>query len=152
MDKDLTATTALRFHFGEMALSSFWRALQVLLIGVGDENVKLWQKLTLFEILFHHSNIRLPNRLEKLLSLLVVTPRMHTIHHSSKAEELNANWSSGLTIWDWLHGTLKKDADPNSVVIGVPEKDQHDDLSFKEMILLPFMSKEQEKGCLPDER
>jgi sterol desaturase/sphingolipid hydroxylase (fatty acid hydroxylase superfamily) len=38
---------------------------------------------------------------------LIVTPRMHGIHHSTVREETDSNWSSGLTVWDWLHGTLR---------------------------------------------
>src|SRR5215204_2241217 len=36
-DLDLDATTALRFHFAELALSVPWRAAQILLIGVSPQ-------------------------------------------------------------------------------------------------------------------
>ena len=51
-DVDLTATTALRFHFAEMLLSVPWRAAQVLLLGIGPFTLSLWQKLALAEITF----------------------------------------------------------------------------------------------------
>jgi sterol desaturase/sphingolipid hydroxylase (fatty acid hydroxylase superfamily) len=57
-DLDLTATTALRFHALELALSAPWRAAQVVLIGVGPAGLQLWQRLTLASILFHHANLR----------------------------------------------------------------------------------------------
>jgi sterol desaturase/sphingolipid hydroxylase (fatty acid hydroxylase superfamily) len=61
----------------------------------------------MLSILFHHLNMRLPLDLEKRLNYLIVTPRMHGIHHSIIRAEEDSNWSSGLTLWDRLHGTLK---------------------------------------------
>jgi len=57
--------------------------------------------------MFHHANVRLPIAAERRLNRFVVTPRMHGIHHSIVREETDSNWSSGLTLWDWLHGTLR---------------------------------------------
>jgi sterol desaturase/sphingolipid hydroxylase (fatty acid hydroxylase superfamily) len=78
-DRHLTASTALRFHFLEMAASVPYRALQVRLLGVGPGALGLWQNLTLGAILFHHSNLRLPNELERVIGWVLATPRMHGI-------------------------------------------------------------------------
>lgn len=120
VDLDLSTTTALRFHFSEMVLSVPWRAAQVLLIGVRRPILKAWQTATLAEILFHHSNFRLSHPLERLIEYLVVTPRMHGIHHSTVREETESNWSSGLTLWDRLHGTLRLDVPQQALTIGTP--------------------------------
>src|SRR5690242_259553 len=61
-DRDLDASTALRFHFGEMILSVPWRAGQIAVIGATPLALSTWQALTLVAILFHHSNVRLPIR------------------------------------------------------------------------------------------
>src|SRR5947207_15556437 len=82
VDLDLDASTALRFHFAEMVLSVPWRATQVIVLGISPRALSLWQTLTLVEILFHHSNIELPIDTERWLSRLIVTPRLHGIHHS----------------------------------------------------------------------
>ncbi|HYG87877.1 MAG TPA: sterol desaturase family protein [Azospirillum sp.] len=135
-DRDLDASTALRFHFAEMALSVPWRAAQVLLIGVKPGDLRLWQTLTLLEILFHHSAVRLPVGLERRLVRLVVTPRMHGIHHSRELDEMGSNWSSGLTVWDRLHGTLRLDVPQERIVIGV-EGCEADDVTLGKMLVLP---------------
>jgi hypothetical protein len=70
-----------------------WRAGQVLLLGVGPRVLTLWQRLTLAEITFHHSNLRPPIAIESLLVRLIVMPRIHGIHHSVR-QETNSNWSS----------------------------------------------------------
>ncbi|MFP5384840.1 MAG: sterol desaturase family protein [Bacteriovoracia bacterium] len=138
-DLDLTASTAIRFHFMEMGLSSLWRAAQILVIGVTSTQLKIWQQLTLLEIIFHHSNLRIPISLERILCNFIVTPRMHAIHHSIIKEETNSNWSSGLTLWDWLHGTLKLNVPQETIVIGVPAYGLKRDLKFSSLIKKPFM-------------
>ena len=64
VDLDLDTSTALRFHFGELALSVPWRAAQVMIIGVSPMAYLIWQTLVFPSILFHHSNVELPISLE----------------------------------------------------------------------------------------
>ena len=135
-DRHLTASTALRFHFLEMAASVPYRALQVRLLGVGPGALALWQNLTLGAILFHHSNLRLPNELERMIGWVLATPHMHGIHHSADREERDSNWSSGLSLWDRLHGTLRLDPPQDQLRIGVPAVDQI--LSVPEALHLPL--------------
>src|ERR1051325_6150409 len=120
VDLDLDASTALRFHFGELLLAVPWRAVQVILIGVAPISYLVWQGFVFFSILFHHSNVALPFKLERWLVRVVVTPRMHGIHHSIVRGETDSNWSSGLTVWDWLHGTLRLNVPQQEITIGVP--------------------------------
>jgi sterol desaturase/sphingolipid hydroxylase (fatty acid hydroxylase superfamily) len=138
VDLDLDASTAIRFHFGEMALSVPWRAAQVLVLGVSPRALALWQKLTLIEILFHHSNLELPLEVERWLCCFVVTPRMHGIHHSIVEEEINSNWSSGLTLWDFLHGTLRLDVPQDEIIIGVPAYRKPEELTLPNLLAMPF--------------
>ena len=138
VDRDLDASNALRFHFGEMVISVAWRAGQILVIGVSPRALSIWQTLLLVEILFHHSNVRLPLGFERVLVRFVVTPRMHGIHHSSVHDEIDSNWSSGLTIWDRLHGTLRLDVPQSKIAIGVPAYSNPDDLTLGSVLALPF--------------
>src|SRR6202163_1812913 len=82
IDLDLDTSTAVRFHFGELALSTPWRVAQVVLIGTSPLALSIWQTGLLMSILFHHSNVELPLAVERRLSRVFVTPRMHGIHHS----------------------------------------------------------------------
>jgi sterol desaturase/sphingolipid hydroxylase (fatty acid hydroxylase superfamily) len=141
-DLDLDASTALRFHFGEMLLSVPWRAAQIVAIGVVPRALSIWYALMLPAILFHHANLRLPPRVERWLCLFLVTPRLHGVHHSTRAHEVSSNWSSGLTVWDWLHGTLRWDA-PRRVPrqpaeIGVPELRRAEQVTLGPLVRMPF--------------
>ena len=137
-DRDLDASTALRFHFGEMALSVPYRMLQVLVIGPDPLSLSLWQALLLPAILFHHSNMRLPLEVERLLVRVIVTPRMHGIHHSTYENETNSNWSSLLSAWDYLHGTIRLDVPQDEVTIGVPAYGDPREVTIGRMLMLPF--------------
>jgi sterol desaturase/sphingolipid hydroxylase (fatty acid hydroxylase superfamily) len=139
-DLDLDASTALRFHFSELVVSTAWRAGQVALIGVSPAAYSSWQKLLMFSILFHHSNVELPIALERRLSWIIVTPRLHGIHHSIIRDETDSNWSSGLTLWDWLHGTLKLNVPQQAITIGVPAYRESEEVSLPKIIAMPFVS------------
>jgi sterol desaturase/sphingolipid hydroxylase (fatty acid hydroxylase superfamily) len=121
LDRDLDVSTALRFHFGEMLLSVPWRAAQIALTGVSRLPLSIWQTLTVLAVMFHHSNARLPLRFERALSYLVMTPRMHGIHHSIVDSERNSNWSTIFSFPDYLHGTRRFDVPQEAITIGVPE-------------------------------
>lgn len=136
-DLDLTASTAIRFHFGEMAVSVIFRAGQILAIGVSPQALQVWQTLLMMSVFFHHSNLRLPKRFEEKLELFIVTPRLHGIHHSVEEPEMNSNWSSGLTVWDFLHGTFRRDVPQNEIVIGLKEIK---DVRLIKMLFTPFQT------------
>lgn len=137
-DLDLTASTALRFHFGELMLGVPFQAAQVALIGVGPATYSTWQALFLLTILFHHSDWKLPLAVERALSRFLVTPRMHGIHHSDCKEEADSNWSSGLNLWDRLHGSLRLNVPQEEIVIGVPAYRDPVDVEFTRLLRLPF--------------
>ena len=138
VDRDMDASTALRFHFGELGMSVGWRALQIVAIGADPLSVFIYQALLFTSILFHHSNTRLPLAFERALVRLIVTPRMHGIHHSDYENETNTNWSSLLSLWDYLHGTINLDVPQQSITIGVPAFDDPKKVTLGEILRMPF--------------
>jgi len=138
VDLDLDASTALRFHAGELALSVPWRLAQIVAIGVDPATLIAWQSLTLASILFHHSNTLLPARVERLLQRVIVTPQMHAIHHSIDDRQRDTNFSSGLTVWDRLHGTFRVDAAADEIAIGVPGYLQRARVTIRRALALPW--------------
>jgi sterol desaturase/sphingolipid hydroxylase (fatty acid hydroxylase superfamily) len=138
VDLDLDASTAIRFHFGELVISVLWRSAQILVIGVSPGALSAWQMFLFPSILFHHSNLRLSKNLEKTLQNFIVTPRLHGIHHSIIHEETNSNWSSGLTVWDKIHGTFRNDVPQDEIIIGVPAYQNPDEIILSKILPLPF--------------
>jgi sterol desaturase/sphingolipid hydroxylase (fatty acid hydroxylase superfamily) len=136
IDRDLDVFTALRFHFGEMGLAAFFRAAQVRILGVDADALVWWQRMLLVSILFHHSNLRLPENIERELVRFIVTPRMHGIHHSQIEAETNTNWASLFSWWDRLHGTFLYDVP--QPVIGAPGWDDSDEPGLGSLLTIPF--------------
>jgi sterol desaturase/sphingolipid hydroxylase (fatty acid hydroxylase superfamily) len=143
VDLDLDASTAFRFHAGELTIATAWRVGQVTLIGLSPMAHSVWQPCLMVSILFHHSNVRLPIAVERKLNRVIVTPRMHGIHHSIVKEETNSNWSSGLTVWDWLHGTLRLNVPQNEVTIGVPAYRNPKEVELVDVVKMPFVAQRQ---------
>ncbi len=137
-DLEMDASTALRFHFGEIVISVAWRAAQVFGLGIRPGALTAWQAFLMLSILFHHSNLRLPLAFERRLARIVMTPRLHGIHHSSRPGEGECNWSSGLTVWDWLHGTLRGDVRQGSIPLGVREYRDPRELRLPDVLAQPF--------------
>jgi sterol desaturase/sphingolipid hydroxylase (fatty acid hydroxylase superfamily) len=120
LDPDLDLSTALRFHFGEIAFSAAFRAAQVAVLGLGPGIFWAYEACFQANTLFHHSNVRLPIALERLLARLLVTPRMHGIHHSQVEAEAMSNYGVLLPWWDRLHRTLRLNVPQRLIAIGVP--------------------------------
>jgi sterol desaturase/sphingolipid hydroxylase (fatty acid hydroxylase superfamily) len=139
VDRDMDTSTALRFHFGELGMSILFRAAQIVAIGATPLAVAVWQVLLFASILFHHSNTRLPLGLERVLVRFVVTPRMHGIHHSDYRNETDTNWSSLLSVWDYLHGTIRLNVPQDSIEIGVPAFQSPDRVTLGRILAMPFV-------------
>jgi sterol desaturase/sphingolipid hydroxylase (fatty acid hydroxylase superfamily) len=138
IDLDLDASTAIRFHFGELTLSTPWRCAQILLIGTSPLALSIWQTGLLASILFHHSNLALPLHVERRLSWLLVTPRMHGIHHATLRAAMDSNWSSGLSVWDRLHGTMTLNVPQEAITVGVCGFERREEVGLARMLSLPF--------------
>ena len=137
-DRDLDVTTALRFHFGEMIGSVFYRGTFVILSGAAPLHVLLYEILFEGATQFHHSNWKLPLEVEKKLNAVVVTPRMHGIHHSEIKDEADSNYSVIFSWWDRLHKTLRLNVPQHELVIGVPGYQHNDQLTIGKLLALPF--------------
>ncbi len=138
IDPDLDVTTALRFHFGELALSAGFRIVQILAIGVSPWTYAVYEAVFQANTLFHHSNLRLPIRLERPLNRLLVTPRMHGIHHSQVEREANSNYGVVFPWWDRLHRTLGLDVPQSAIAIGVPGYAEPEDNRLRSALAHPF--------------
>jgi sterol desaturase/sphingolipid hydroxylase (fatty acid hydroxylase superfamily) len=134
----MDVTTSFRFHFGETLYSTLFRFLQVGMAGISPATYVLYEVSFNAATMFHHSNLRLPLRLEQALNLVVVTPRMHGLHHSAVGMETNSNYSVVFRWWDHLHRTLRLNVPQAQVVIGVPGYLRPGDNRFLNLLRLPF--------------
>jgi sterol desaturase/sphingolipid hydroxylase (fatty acid hydroxylase superfamily) len=138
LDPDLDVSTAFRFHFGELAFSSVFRVAQIALIGPSLGSLFLYETIFQTGTLFHHSNVRLPIPIERRLVRLIVTPRMHGIHHSQVRWETNSNYATVFSFWDRLHRTLVLNIPQDVIDIGIPGYAEKRDNALGNALLAPF--------------
>lgn len=115
-DRSMNVSTAFRLHGVEVFLTALIKAVFITVMGV-DAAVLLTNEaiVTLF-VMFHHANIRFPG--ERWLGWLIVVPRIHRAHHSTRRAEHDSNYGAVFSCWDRVLGTF---ADLEPRTIGLPQ-------------------------------
>lgn len=137
-DPDLDVSTGFRFHFGEVALSSLFRVAQAMSLGISLRTFVAYELVFQIETYFHHSNIRFPLPIERVLNFFIVTPRMHGIHHSQYHQETNSNYAVIFSLWDRLHRTFCWNVPQSEIRIGVPGYALKENNQVGSALLTPF--------------
>ncbi len=135
LDEMLDTTSALRFHFGEVILSSLVRAAVIFVLAMPLSSVLVFEIVVLASALFHHSNLKLPSGLERVLSFIVVTPSIHWVHHHAKRLDTDSNYSTVLSLWDHVFGSRSPTIRSTDMKIGVENMQERGLLG---LILKPF--------------
>jgi sterol desaturase/sphingolipid hydroxylase (fatty acid hydroxylase superfamily) len=137
-DLDFDATTGLRFHTFEILLSLGYKAAIVVLLGAVPWAAIAFEVLLNAASVFNHGNVALPERFDRWLRWIMVTPDMHRVHHSTRIVETNSNFGFSFSWWDRLCGTYR--AHPSlghgGMEIGLSE--YRIPLSLGQLLLLPF--------------
>jgi len=139
-DVDFDVTTGTRFHPVEILLSTGIKCAAVAAIGAPAVAVLAFEVLLNATAVFNHANVRMPRRVDALLRLLVVTPDMHRVHHSTAYNEANSNFGFNLPWWDRLFGTYRAQpaAGHEAMSIGVDAFRAPGDLRLDRLLLQPF--------------
>lgn len=115
----LEATVAMRFHTIEVVWTGLATIPFAAVLGISVEMVALYNALLLPVSLFHHANISLSPRVERVLRVIMVTPGLHRVHHSRWTPETNSNFGAILPVWDWAFGTLRLRRHPERIRVGL---------------------------------
>lgn len=143
-DLDFDVTTGARFHTIEIILSMLIKFATIVVLGPPVVAVVIFEVVLNAMAMFNHSNVRLPLGLDRVLRLMVVTPDMHRVHHSTEDNEANSNFGFNLSLWDRLFGTYI--AQPRKghegMTIGIHKYREPKQVSWLPgMLLLPFKGK-----------
>ncbi len=145
-DPAMDASTGVRFHTGEIMMSGLARAALLPIIGLSLWQMALYESILLPVVLFHHSNVRLPRWLDYGLTVCVVTPAMHRVHHSRWRPEANSNFASVLPIWDRLFRSFRLRDDARTIHLGLAEFDDHHWQTLAGMLRTPLAQVNQDAG------
>ena len=107
-----------------MLLSALARATIILLLGFPFASVLVFEALVLLCAVFHHSNLRLPAGLERLLSRVIITPSIHWVHHHARRADTDSNYGTLFSFWDPLFGTRSPTRRRPDMRIGVEGREE----------------------------
>ena len=143
-DTELDTTTGLRFHPVEIALSLGIKLAVVALLGAPALAVFVFEVLLNAAAMFTHADLRLPDRLERGLARVVVTPGMHRVHHSAERIDTDSNYGFHLAIWDRLFGTYRPEPvpGPEGVVFGLETFRDPQERRLDRLLTQPFRKPE----------
>lgn len=105
-DHNVDTTTANRHHPLESVIRFVFTLFGVFVIGAPMGIVMLYQSLSLVATQFTHANIRLPKKVDAVLSYVLVSPDMHKIHHHYRLPFTDSNYGNIFSVWDRWLGTF----------------------------------------------
>ncbi len=143
-DLELDVSSGIRFHPFEIFISMGIKIATILLLGAPPLAVFFFELLLTLSAMFNHSNIFIPENLDRILRLFVVTPDVHRVHHSVHPDETNTNFGFNFPWWDRLFGTYR--AQPrdghSEMLIGIELFRSEKWLAFHQILLIPFLDRE----------
>lgn len=141
-DLEFDVTTGARFHPVEIVLSMIIKLAVVAALGAPALAVLIFELLLNATAMFNHSNVRLPEGIDRVLRWLVVTPDMHRVHHSIVVRETNSNFGFNLPWWDRLFGTYRDQpaAGHERMTIGIETFRDPAEQRLDRMLTQPFRS------------
>ena len=142
-DMDIDVTTGVRFHPIEIILSMGIKMIVVILIGAPAVAVLIFEIILNGTSMFNHGNVRYSQNIDSILRLLVVTPEMHRVHHSTIRWETNSNLGFNFPWWDRLFGTYRGQPAKGhfEMTIGLDQYKEPNKLTLPWLLVLPFIGK-----------
>ena len=153
-DPDIDFTTTFRNHPFEILVTAPFTTAAVVLIGFPAASVVLYQMARTLVIIFAHSNIRLPEQVDRYLRLLITTPDFHRLHHSSERCYTDSNFSPAFPVYDYLFGTAKKVSYSKlpAMQLGLEYLREPGQISLSNLLLMPFVWKKRISGRVVEAR
>ena len=147
-DPDYDLTTAFRFHPLEQIYLNLTYVAPIAALGLDPVAVLAYEIVAIFQAFFSHGNVALPEAADAGLRRFVVTPDMHRVHHSERADEQQSNFGSLFPWWDrWLGTYRAQPADGHAGMrVGLEGCDARESLSLWRMLVLPFRGEKERRG------
>lgn len=137
-DIHVDTTTANRHHPGESVFRFIFTTLAVLILGAPVWLIMLYQAMSVVLSQFNHANISLPEKLDKWLSLAIVTPNMHHVHHHYVLPQTDSNYGNIFSIWDRIFGTFTY-MEQADIRYGIDTHlEEHEHSKVSKMLKIPF--------------
>lgn len=142
-DSHVDTTTGLRFHPVEIAISLGVKALAVAILGIPAIAIVIFEVALNGFALFNHANVRLPQKWDDRIGWVLITQRLHRIHHSQAKTESNSNYGFSVSWWDRLFNSFTPRAKQSDETLSIGQRDvpaTKDNASIRALLLQPFKS------------
>lgn len=139
-DLEIDTSSALRFHPLEMFFSIGFKILIIFIFDLSAQGVFIGEILLSSGALFSHANIYLPEKLDKYLRWIIVTPDMHRIHHSTDSKQMNSNYGFFFSFWDRIFKSYSHldFNEQESLELGLKTQRVKEKLYFFHLLTMPF--------------
>ena len=136
-DTKVDVTTGTRHHPVDYLFREIFSLIAIVIVGIPFGVYTIYRIITVLMSYWSHSNLNLPISVDRILSLVFITPHMHKFHHHFERPWTDSNYGNIFSIWDRLFGTFVYD-DPRKIKYGLDViEDKHsDDLIYQ--LKVPF--------------
>jgi sterol desaturase/sphingolipid hydroxylase (fatty acid hydroxylase superfamily) len=107
LDTHLDVSTSQRHHPLELIANVLILVAVTIVFGLSASFLIIYETMDAAIDFFSHANVRLPESLDRVVRWVLVTPNMHSLHHSSHQPETDSNYGTVFTIWDRIFGTYR---------------------------------------------
>ncbi len=123
------------------AISIIPQGIVLILLGASVEQFLIMMLVLQSSFFFIHANIHIPEKIDRLLRWVIVTPAMHYIHHSDDISDTESNYGLFLSIWDRLFNTYKEAPNKgyDNMQVGLSQYQDDKYLSLSDILKIPFM-------------
>ena len=137
-DHKVDTTTANRHHPFESVVRFLFTFIGIFVSGAPIGLVLMYQSISVIASQFNHANIQISNKVDKLISYIIVSPNMHKVHHHFELPYTDSNYGNIFSIWDRLFGTYME-LDKDKIVYGVDtDLDEIKNSKFTSLLERPF--------------
>lgn len=146
-DPDVDMSTELKHHPLEIIVASLFLIAFVIVLGIPVMAIILRTIFTIAVSLFSHANVKIPEKFDRALRLVIITPAMHRVHHSSYQPETDSNYGTLFSFWDRLFGTYveKPRLGYEDMELGLHSFRSERDQWLDRLLLQPFLSSSQDR-------
>lgn len=137
-DDALDVTTAWRFHPAEIVISLGVKSLVIVGFGVPVAAIIVFEVVLAASAMFNHAHMRLPQWLDRALSILIVTPDMHRVHHGIEERLDRTNYGFFLNVWDRLSKTYRRMPQTDTDALQVGSDGAQASRTIPALLLQPF--------------
>jgi sterol desaturase/sphingolipid hydroxylase (fatty acid hydroxylase superfamily) len=151
-DTHVDTTSANRHHPGESVFRFVFTALGVFVAGAPMWLVMMYQAFSVILSQFNHANIRLPKRMDEIMSWVIVSPNMHKVHHHYVLPYTDSNFGNIFSIWDRLFGTFMT-LDPDKLVYGIDtHMTEKENTHLGALLKIPFQAYRPPVGAILEDK